>query len=146
MVKGAARKVDHVARASTEITVERLSALRQVVPEAFSEGRLDVGRLQALLGSAVQQGAERYSFTWAGKRDAILTLQRPSAATLAPHKKSSIDFDRTQHLFIEGDNLEVLKLLYKPYFGRVKMIYIDPPYNTGNDFVYPDNYTDRSEE
>jgi adenine-specific DNA-methyltransferase len=132
MVKGAARKVDHVARASPEITVERLSALRQVVPEAFTEGKPDVEKLQAVLGTHVQHGTERYSFTWAGKRDSILTLQRPSTATLAPDKKSSVDFDRTQHLFIEGDNLEVLKLLYKPYFGSVKMIYIDPPYNTGN--------------
>ena len=69
-------------------------------------------------------------------------LQTPTRATLVPARDESVNFDETQNLFIEGDNLEVLKLLYKPYFGRVKMIYIDPPYNTGNDFIYPDNYTD----
>ena len=83
---------------------------------------------------------DRYHFNWAGKREAIRLLNVPTEATLIPCREESLHFDSTSNLFIEGDNLEVLKLLYKPYFGRVKAIYIDPPYNTGNDFVYPDNY------
>jgi adenine-specific DNA-methyltransferase len=93
----------------------------------------------------VDDQPERYSFSWAGKRNATQLLQTPSFATLIPAENESINFDATQHLFIEGDNLEVLKLLYKSYSEQVKMIYIDPPYNTGNDFVYPDNFTDALE-
>jgi adenine-specific DNA-methyltransferase len=85
---------------------------------------------------------ERYGFTWSGKRNATLLLQTPSYATLTPAEDESVNFESTQNLFIEGDNLEVLKLLYKSYSGRVKMIYIDPPYNTGNDFVYSDDFAD----
>ncbi len=84
--------------------------------------------------------AERYNFNWAGKREAIRILSAPTQATLKPATQESLRFKDTPNLFIEGDNLEVLKLLYKPYFGRIKAIYIDPPYNTGTDFVYPDNY------
>ncbi|MBN2500890.1 MAG: site-specific DNA-methyltransferase, partial [Anaerolineales bacterium] len=94
------------------------------------------------LGEPTASGAERYAFTWAGKRDAVRLLQTPTRATLIPAPEESVNFDHTQNIFIEGDNLEALKLLYKPYFGRVKMIYIDPPYNTGNDFIYPDNFAD----
>ena len=89
----------------------------------------------------VDDQPERYSFSWAGKRNATQLLQTPSFATLIPAKDESINFESTQNLFLEGDNLEVLKLLYKSYFGRIKMIYVDPPYNTGNDFVYPDDFT-----
>ncbi len=112
------------------------------MPQAFTEGKIDLEKLRATLGDLADDRLERYSFSWAGKRDAIRLLQAPSRATLIPARDESLDFDATQNLFIEGDNLEVLKLLYKPYFGRVKMIYIDPPYNTGNDFVYPDNFAD----
>ena len=125
-----------------DITADRLEALRDLIPEAFSEGKVDFDKLRAALGDVVDGRPERYSFTWAGKRDAIRLLQTPSAATLVPAPEESVNWDTTQHLFIEGDNLEVLKLLYKAYFGRVKLIYIDPPYNTGNDFVYPDDFTD----
>jgi adenine-specific DNA-methyltransferase len=124
------------------LTAERLQALRELVPEAFSEGRIDFEKLRAALGDIVEDSPERYSFSWAGKRDAIRLLQTPTRATLIPCPEESLDFDSTQNLFIEGDNLEALKLLYKPYFGRIKMIYIDPPYNTGNDFIYPDDYSD----
>jgi len=113
-----------------------------LIPQVFTEGRIDADKLRASMGDIVDERPERYSFSWAGKRDAIRQLQVPSRATLLPARDESLDFDTTQNIFIEGDNLEVLKLLYKPYFGRVKMIYIDPPYNTGNDFVYPDNFAD----
>ncbi len=127
---------------SASVTEERLARLKRLFPEAFAEGKVDFDRLRAMLGDTVDDGPERYTFTWAGRRDAIRLLQTPTRATLVPCREESVNFDGTQHLFIEGDNLEVLKLLYKPYFGRVKMIYIDPPYNTGHDFIYPDNYAD----
>jgi adenine-specific DNA-methyltransferase len=92
-----------------------------------------------MLGEEVDTRPERYRFTWAGKRDAQALLQTPTRATLAPCPEESLDFDTTSNVFIEGDNLEALKLMLRPYHGRVKMIYIDPPYNTGGDFVYPDN-------
>lgn len=111
-------------------------------PEAVSEGRVDFERLRSALGEAVETRQERYSFTWAGKRDAIQVLQVPSRATLVPVPEESVNFKDTGHIFIEGENLEVLKLLYKSYFGRVRMIYIDPPYNTGNEFIYTDNFAD----
>jgi len=125
-----------------DIAGEQRDRLKELFPEALTEGRVDLEKLRATLGDLVDERPERYTFTWAGKRDAIRLLQMPTRATLVPCREESVDFDETQHVFIEGDNLEVLKLLYKPYFGRVKMIYIDPPYNTGNDFIYPDNYAD----
>ncbi len=131
-----------VAKTTPSLTDDQLAALQALMPQVFSEGKIDFERLRAALGDLADDRPERYSFSWAGKRDAIRMLQAPSRATLIPARDESLDFDATQNLFIEGDNLEVLKLLYKPYFGRVKMIYIDPPYNTGNDFVYPDNFAD----
>jgi len=121
---------------------ELLNRLRASVPEAFPDGKLDVEALQALLGDKVKDGPERFTFTWAGKRDAMAMLQAPSSATLAPDPDNSINFEDAQHVFVEGENLEVLKVLYRSYFGRVKLIYIDPPYNTGKDFIYPDNFAD----
>jgi adenine-specific DNA-methyltransferase len=121
---------------------ERLTQLKELFPEAFVEGRIQWDRLRLALGDAVDERPERYTFGWAGKRDAIRLLQTPGHATLLPDRDASVRWDETENVCIEGDNLEVLKLLYKPYFGRVKMIYIDPPYNTGNDFIYPDNFAD----
>ncbi|MCF7853187.1 MAG: site-specific DNA-methyltransferase [Candidatus Pacebacteria bacterium] len=121
---------------------ERIEQLKRLFPEIECEGKINFDTLRELLDGGVDDRPERYSFSWAGKRDAIRLLSASSRATLMPDRDESLDFDTTQNLFIEGDNLEALKLLYKSYFGRVKMIYIDPPYNTGNDFVYPDNYRD----
>jgi adenine-specific DNA-methyltransferase len=90
----------------------------------------------------VDPGKERYGMNWPGKADCFKIIQQPSIAALTPARDESIDFDTTENLFIEGDNLEVLKLLQKSYFGKVKMIYVDPPYNTGNDFIYPDDYSE----
>lgn len=131
-----------VNKEAAAIVPEQVEQLRDIFPQAFTEGKIDFDKLKESLGEEVDSRPERYSFSWAGKRDAIRLLQTPSRATLVPAKKESINFDETNNIFIEGDNLEVLKLLYKSYFGRVKMIYIDPPYNTGNDFVYPDNFAD----
>lgn len=131
-----------VDRASPDLAGERTEKLRDLIPEVFTEGRIDFEKLRVALGELGGDPAERYSLTWAGKREAIRLLQTPSRATLLPCPEKSVNWDSTQHLFIEGDNLEVLKLLYKSYAGLVKMIYIDPPYNTGQDFIYPDNFAD----
>jgi adenine-specific DNA-methyltransferase len=136
------RDIDKVEITSGDIKAEQLEQLKTIFPEVFTEDNIDFAKLKATLGNFTDDRPERYSFTWAGKREAIQMLQTPSKATLKPDKNESVDFDNTQNLFIEGDNLEVLKLLRKSYAGQVKMIYIDPPYNTGNDFIYPDNYTD----
>lgn len=127
---------------SASIVADLTERLKEAFPEAVLEGKVDFERLRTALGEAVDTRQERYSFTWAGKRDAIQLLQVPSRATLVPVPEESVNFKDTGHIFIEGENLEVLKLLYKSYFGRVRMIYIDPPYNTGNDFIYPDNFAD----
>lgn len=126
---------------------QRLSALKSLIPEAFSEGKIDWEKLKAALGEDVNFSNERYVLNWAGKSEAFRILQEPSSATLVPVHEESVDFDSTQNIFIEGENLEVLKALQKSYFGKVKMIYIDPPYNTGNDsFIYPDKFSETKEE
>ena len=135
-------KAESVPRTSPDLVSEQIDRLKELFPEAVSEGKVDFDELRATLGEIVDDGPERYSFTWAGKRDAVRLLQVPSRATLKPSPDESISWDVTKNLFIEGENLEVLKLLYKSYAGRVKMIYIDPPYNTGNDFIYTDDFTD----
>src|SRR5438105_1080061 len=135
-------EIESVETASPNILVEQTEQLKRIFPQAFSEGKIDFKKLRAAFADVVDTQPERYSFTWAGKRNATLLLQTPSYAALTPSEDESINFENTQNLFIEGDNLEVLKLLYKSYSGRVKMIYIDPPYNTGGDFVYPDNFVD----
>ncbi len=133
---------ESVAETFPDFIDERIEQLKTLFPEVVSEGKVDFGKLRQSLGEIVDDRPERYSFTWAGKKDAIRLLQTPSRATLVPVQEESVNFDATHNIFIEGDNLEVLKLLYKSYARRVKMIYIDPPYNTGNDFVYRDNFTD----
>ena len=133
---------DKIEQFTPSLTSERLEHLKQLFPDCFTEGKIDFPKLREILGEIAEEGPERYHFTWSGRRDAIQLLQTPTRATLVPCPEESVNFYTTGNIFIEGDNLEVLKLLYKPYFGRVKAIYIDPPYNTGNDFVYPDNYAD----
>ena len=127
---------------------ERRAQLAALIPDAFSEGQLDVAALKrALGGEAIIEGGERYALTWAGKGNAYKVLQTPSTATLRPQRDLSVNFDEAQHVFIEGENLEVLKVLQKAYFGEVKLIYIDPPYNTGSDsFIYPDRFQESKED
>lgn len=129
---------------SMDIKEAQLQKLKELFPEAFTEGlKVDWDKLRLTLGDeTVDTGKERYGMNWPGKADCFKTIQQPSIATLIPAREESIDFDTTQNLFIEGDNLEVLKLLQKSYLGKIKMIYIDPPYNTGNEFIYPDNYSE----
>ena len=127
---------------SADIVGENLEHLNRLFPEAFSEGRLDFEVLKQILGGAVDQRPERYGLNWHGKHQARQLALTPSTGTLRPCREGSVDWDTTRNLMIEGDNLEVLKLLQKSYASKVKLIYIDPPYNTGKDFIYPDNYHD----
>jgi adenine-specific DNA-methyltransferase len=117
--------------------------LLRLFPEVVTEnGKVDFDRLKLALGEVVDVGRERFGMNWPGKAGCFRTIQAPSLGTLLPRREESIDFDGTGNVIIDGDNLEVLKLLQKSYLGKVKMIYIDPPYNTGNDFIYPDDYTE----
>ena len=121
-----------------------MEALKGVAPEVVSESGVDLEKLAILIGEDknLSDKLERYNFTWPDKRKAIKSALTPSSGTLRPAPKESVNWDNTKNLYIEGDNLEVLKLLQKSYFGKIKMIYIDPPYNTGKEFVYPDDYAD----
>jgi len=130
---------------SADILAQNIDALRQLFPEVICEDKVDFDKLRQILGDYADDTPERYNFTWNGKGRALRLAQSPSIGTLRPCKEESKDWDATQNLYIEGDNLEVLKLLQKAYHGKVKMIYIDPPYNTGGDFVYPDDYADNLE-
>lgn len=126
---------------------ERLETLRLLMPEVFDEGHIDWKKLKAALGENVNFANERYVLNWAGKSEAFRVMQQPSTATLVPCREESVDFDNTQNVFIEGENMEVLKVLQRSYFRKVKMIYIDPPYNTGSDsFIYPDKFSESKEE
>ncbi len=128
---------------SFDIIADKRQVLLRLFPEVHTEGgKIDFERLRIALGETVDVGKERYGMNWPGKADCFKTIQTPSLGTLLPCPGESVDFETTENLIIEGDNLEVLKLLQKSYLGKVKMIYIDPPYNTGNDFIYPDNYTE----
>ncbi len=127
---------------SADITAGNVERLRELFPDAFTEGRIDFDVLRQLLGDAVEDGDERYGLNWRGKRAARRLALTPSTGTLRPAPEDSVDWDTTQNLMIEGDNLEVLKLLRKSYAGKVKLAYIDPPYNTGRDFVYRDDFHD----
>jgi len=125
---------------SLDIVSENVTKLKEIFPEVFSEGKVDFEKLHETLGEFTETSSERYNFTWNGKQNAKKIAQTPSTGTLRPAKEESKNWDSTQNLYIEGDNLEVLKLLQKSYHKKVKMIYIDPPYNTGKDFVYKDNF------
>lgn len=126
---------------------EKINQLKRMFPEVFTEEKIDWEKLQATFGENINFANERYVLNWAGKSDAFRIMQQPSSQTLIPVEDESVNFDETENIFIEGENLEVLKVLQKSYFGKVKMIYIDPPYNTGNDsFIYPDRFSETKEE
>lgn len=128
---------------SHDIAADKVQELLRLFPEARAEGgKLDFERLKLVLGEVVDVGKERFGLTWPGKADCFRAIQAPSLGTLRPRPQESVNWNETDHLVIQGDNLEVLKLLQKSYLGKVKMIYIDPPYNTGNDFIYPDNFAE----
>ncbi len=127
---------------SLNIEQENIEKLKEIFPEVFNEDKIDFEKLQNVLGNYIDTDEEKYRFTWNGKMDALRLSQTPSTGTLRPCKEESRDWDTTQNLYIEGENLEVLKLLQNSYLNKIKMIYIDPPYNTGGDFVYKDDFKD----
>lgn len=132
-------KMDGMTMNIEQANVEKL---RKVFPEVFADGKVDFDKLQGLLGHYIADDKEKYSFSWKGKADSLRLAQKRSTGTLRPCKQESKNWDTTENLYIEGDNLEVLKLLQSSYLNSIKMIYIDPPYNTGNDFVYTDDFAD----
>lgn len=139
---------------SQDIAIQKRDELKELFPSVFTETKnekgelvesIDFEKLKANLGEfsdVFESRRERYETTWPGKKDCIKLIQQPSVGALRPMKEASLNFDSTDNLFLEGDNLEVLKLLQKSYYGKVKMVYIDPPYNTGKEFIYPDNYSE----
>ena len=127
---------------SMNIEQTEMEKLKSVFPQCFAEGKLDIDKLLGLCGEYIDNDFEKYKFEWKGKIEALKLAQKRSTGTLRPCKAESVNFDETQNLYIEGDNLEVLKLLQTAYYNKIKMIYIDPPYNTGNDFVYEDDFAD----
>ncbi len=132
---------------SLNIKEDLIHKLEEVVPAAFTEGKLNIDQLRRLLGENIHTDSERYQLNWAGKNEAYKILQRPTTSTLIPHPDSSVHWDSTEHIFIEGENLEALKILQKSYYGKIKAICIDPPYNTGSDsFIYPDKFSETKEE
>ena len=139
-------KPEKISARSMDITAHKRNELKrcfeEAFPEVFAEGSVDFDQLKRVLGEWVDPTKERFGLSWPGKAECLKIIQEPSIATLNPMKASSIDFDSTKNVFIQGDNLEVLKLLQKAYFGKIKLIYIDPPYNTGNEFIYPDKYAE----
>jgi len=142
------KRIDNELAKSPDIAEWRRKQLATLMPEVFSEGRLNIDALKRTLGeSAISEDKTRYALNWPGKELAYKVLQQQSSATLRPQREQSVDFDSAQHVFIEGENLEVLKVLQKAYFGKIKLIYIDPPYNTGSDsFIYPDRYSESKED
>jgi len=132
--------IHETPRTTPNFKTELAAQLSELIPEAIADGKVDVEKLKELLGDDAGDDRERFGLFWPGKKRALRAAQEPTTATLKPDFENSKDWDTTKNVFIEGDNLEVLKILQKHYHGKIKMIYIDPPYNTGRDFVYPDNY------
>ena len=135
-------ELNEVPRTTPDFAIEAATKLAELFPEVVADGKINLDTLKTILDIDVEDGRERFGLTWPGKREAIRAAQTPTTATLMPDKENSVNWDTTQNVFIEGDNLEVLKVLQKHYYGQIKMIYIDPPYNTGKDFVYADDYAD----
>lgn len=134
--------ISEVPSSSPNFRTEIAEKLAELVPEVVADGKIDVEVLKNLLDEDAAVGSERFGLFWPGKAQAARAAQTPTTATLAPERENSVDWDNTQNVFIEGDNLEVLKILQRHYFGKIKMIYIDPPYNRGDDLIYKDDYTD----
>ena len=137
---------DKLPLTSQDVLTDKIAALRELFPEAFAEDKVDFERLRQALGKSVDEGWERYGLSWAGKSESVRNLQVQSVGTLNPVPEESVNFETTENIFIEGDNLEVLKLLQRSYHNQIKMIYIDPPYNTGKEFIYPDNFREGLED
>lgn len=131
---------DKVSKESKDLLIENVEQIKKIFPEVVQEGKINLEKLKSILGQELDNKEDSYTFNWAGRKDAFRSIQTTAKGTLVPNEKESINFKQTENIFIEGDNLEVLKLLQKSYFNQIKMIYIDPPYNTGRDFIYKDNF------
>jgi len=132
-------EIPKLSGGSLDIKAGQVEKLKSLFPQAVKDGEIDFDALKLALGSETDTNGQSYGLSWAGKADCFRHIQQTTTATLRPDRKESVDFETSENIFIEGDNLEVLKVLQKNYYGKVKMIYIDPPYNTGNDsFIYPD--------
>ncbi|MBX7459360.1 site-specific DNA-methyltransferase [Qipengyuania sp. 1NDH17] len=127
---------------SDDVAARKRADFKRLFPEVFNEDKIDLDQLRRVLGDWVDEGSERFGLTWPGKAACMRVIQAPATGGLRPDRDESVNFDESENVFIEGDNLEVLKLLQKAYFGKIKMIYIDPPYNTGKEFIYPDKYAE----
>ncbi|MEM5777811.1 MAG: site-specific DNA-methyltransferase, partial [Candidatus Aenigmatarchaeota archaeon] len=128
-------------KVNKSVKIDLKDGLKAIYPEVFEDNKVNFEKLKALLsGETIEKEDDRFYFNWAGKSQLFKLIQAPAYGTLKPIKEKSVDFDKTENIVIVGENLETLKLLLKPYFGKVKMIYIDPPYNTGKDFIYRDNF------
>ena len=127
---------------SKDIVFDNINKLKEIFPDVFNEGKIDFDKLKLDLGEYVDGSSDKYSFIWPNKINAIQESQKQSSGTLRPFFEESKNWDETNNLYIEGDNLEVLKLLQKSYYNKIDAIYIDPPYNTGKDFIYKDSYQD----
>lgn len=147
--------MDKMKMETTNKTLENLQKLKKMFPEVFTEAKdengeivtaVDAKKLEQILSTKVIDGDECYDFTWVGKKQAVVEACKPIRKTLRPCREESVDWENTQNLYIEGDNLDVLKLLQESYLNKVKMIYIDPPYNTGSDFIYNDTFTQNLKE
>ena len=136
------KMTDRLDGFSMDLEKTNIEKLKSVFPECFADGRLDIDKLLSLCGEYIDNDFEKYKFEWKGKSECLRLAQKRSTGTLRPCREESVNFDDTQNVYIEGDNLEVLKLLQTAYYNKIKMIYIDPPYNTGNDFVYEDDFAD----
>lgn len=140
MIRRKNKDMNRIDGLSLNLERNNIEKIKELFPEAVEEGKINFDMLRAMLGDEVDDSKEKYQFTWNGKAKSIKLAQTPSSATLRPCKEKSKNWDTTENLYVEGDNLEVLKQLQKTYYGKIKMIYIDPPYNTGNDFVYHDDF------
>lgn len=143
----AKKQIEKLSGKSKDIAAEQITAFKNIFPQAVKDGKIDFDALKQLLSSEIESPQQSYGLSWAGKNECFRHIQETTAATLKPVRAESVDFDNTENIFIEGDNLEVLKVLQDNYHGKIKMIYIDPPYNTGNDsFIYPDKFKEEKGE
>lgn len=139
-------ELNEMSGKTLDIEKQNIEKLKELFPEIVTEDKIDFDKFRVIFGDEIETSSERYSFTWNGKSESIKLTQQPSTGTLRPDKDKSKDWETTENLYIEGDNLEVLKLLQKSYSNKIKLIYMDPPYNTGTDIIYPNDFSSDLEE
>ena len=138
--------MDKLKMETEDLTSENIEKLKELFPSVVSDGKIDFDKLKQELSADIVKTVDSYDFTWVGKHEAVRKANEPVNAVLRPCPEESKNWEKTKNIYIEGDNLDVLKVLYKSYAGQIKMIYIDPPYNTGSDFIYNDTFTQNLKE